>query len=228
MHVCLIDDDPRLLETLQRGFHDLNHTCEVFSSPEEGLARLTGTDVEEPDVLLLDVMMPRVSGWEILERIRATGRKTPALYLTARQEVEDRVHGLELGADDYVIKPFAFTELMARIRAVLRRHGYQEAIEIGPLIIHRNRPKVECAGRQVEVSPREHAFLELLASHPGETFSRTDLLQKLWDLHFDPGTNIVEVLVARLRRKLGTGGSGIIETVIRQGYRISLPEEPTE
>ncbi|MFT6110935.1 MAG: DNA-binding response OmpR family regulator [Planctomycetota bacterium] len=223
MHVCLIDDDPRLLETLQRGFHDLNHTCEVFSSPEEGLARLMAKGEEEPDVLLLDVMMPRISGWEILERIRAAGRKTPALYLTARQEVEDRVHGLELGADDYVIKPFAFTELMARIRAVLRRHGYQDAIVLGELTIHRNRPKIEWAGRQVEASPREHAFLELLAASAGTTFSRTELLEKLWDLHFDPGTNIVEVLVARLRRKLGPEGAAMIETVIRQGYRMPVP-----
>ena len=119
----------------------------------------------------------------------------------------------------YVIKPFAIQELLARAEAVLRRHGHKEPLIAGELVIHRNQPRVEFAGRKVETSLREHAFLELLASAPDHVFSKEELLKRLWEIEFDPQTNVVEVSVARLRRKLGKRGASYIETVINQGYR---------
>lgn len=226
MHLFLLDDDARLVATLRRGFEEAGHRCEAFQSPEEGLDRLLAPGAEEPDLLLLDVMMPSLSGWDVLERLREANVKTPAIFLTARQAIEDRVHGLELGADDYVIKPFAFAELNARIQAVMRRHGYREPISVGPLTVVRNRQRVEIHGKTLEVSPREHAFLELLAESPDRVFTRAELLEKLWEIQFDPGTNVVDVLVARLRRKLGPERSRWIETVVGQGYRLGDLEAP--
>lgn len=220
MHLFLLDDDARLVATLRRGFEEAGHRCEAFQSPEDGLKRLLTPGAPEPDLLLLDVMMPHLSGWEVLTRLREANMKTPAIFLTARQAIEDRVHGLEIGADDYVIKPFAFTELTARIQAVMRRHGYREPIEIGALTVARNRQRVEIHGKPLEVSPREHGFLELLAENPARVFTRAELLEKLWDIQFDPGTNVVDVLVARLRRKLGPESSRWIETVVGEGYRL--------
>ena len=220
MHLFLLDDDPKLVATLRRGFEEAGHRCEAFESAEAGLERLLHADSEEPDLLLLDVMMPGLSGWDVLERLRKANIRTPAIFLTARQAIEDRVHGLEIGADDYVIKPFAFSELSARIQAVLRRHGYQEPIEIGPLTVARNRQRIEIDGKTLEVSPREHGFIELLAENPDKIFTRAELLAKLWEIEFDPGTNVVDVLVARLRRKLGPDRTRWIETVVGQGYRL--------
>lgn len=220
MHLCLIDDDARLIATLKRGLEESGHVCESFQSSEEGLARLLDKEKDAPDLLLLDVMMPGLSGWDLLQSLREANVKTPAIYLSARQAIEDRVHGLEIGADDYVIKPFAFSELLARIQAVLRRNGYREPLEHGPLRVHRSKARIEVDGKRIEVSPREHAFLQLVAESPGETFTRADLLRKLWEIDHDPGTNVVDVLVARLRRKLGSARSGLIETVVGKGYRL--------
>ncbi len=220
MHLFLLDDDAKLIDSLKRGFEEAGHRCEAFQSSQEGLRRLLSPDSEEPDLLLLDVMMPELTGWDVLKRLREANIRTPAIFLTARQAIEDRVHGLEIGADDYVIKPFAFAELSARIQAVLRRHGYQEPIEVGPLTVVRNRPRVLIHGAPLEVSAREHGFLELLAESPARVFTRAELLEKLWDIQFDPGTNVVDVLVARLRRKLGPDRSRWIETVVGEGYRL--------
>jgi len=225
MHFCLIDDDPHLLTTLEKGLGELGHECETFQSSRLGLERMLDKALPEPDVLLLDVMMPELDGWEFLAELRAAGRNTAVIYVTARRDVDDRVHGLMLSADDYVIKPFALKELLARALAVVRRRGYQEPLRWGDLVIHRHRPRVELGGRAIEVSEREHAFLELLAAAPGRTFSRPELLQRLWEINFDPQTNVVEVLVARLRRKLGPDAASLIATVIGEGYRFVAPSE---
>ncbi len=220
MDVCLIDDDPRLLATLRRGFTEQGHLCETFASSELGLQRILDTSQAPYDVLLLDVTMPALNGWELLAKIREQHVDVPTLFLTARQDVEDRVRGLDLGADDYIVKPFEFAELTARIRAVLRRHGHREPLVAGLLVIGRATATVTLDGRDVHVSAREHAFLELLASNPEQTFSRSDLLEQLWSIRFDPGTNVVDVLVARLRRKLGPRGAALIQTVVGTGYRM--------
>jgi DNA-binding response OmpR family regulator len=181
---------------------------------------LLDRSLPEPDVLLLDVLMPEMDGWTLLERLRAAGRRLPVLFLTAKRDVDDRVRGLEASADDYVVKPFAFKELLARLGAVLRRRGHREPTVHGDLVVHHNRPRVECGGRDVEVTLREHAFLELLVDHPGRVFTRQELLHHLWEIDFDPQTNMVEVFVARLRRKLGAEGGRLVETVVRGGYRL--------
>ena len=219
MHFCLIDDDPRFLVKLQEGLVELGHEAEAFQSSAEGLGRLLAKGQFQPDVLLLDVMMPDLDGWEVLARYRAAGGKTAVIFVTGRSEVDDRVRGLMLSADDYVIKPFDLRELLARATTVVRRQGYEEPIDMDGLVVYRNKPRVEFEGRRIEVSHREHAFLELLCSTPGHVYSREVLLAKLWDIHFDPQTNVVEVLVARTRKKLGAQASGVIETVVGQGDR---------
>lgn len=225
MHFCLIDDDPHLLATLEKGLTELGHACEVFQSSPEGLQRMLDPSRPEPDVLLLDVMMPDLDGWDLLSRFREGGGKTAVIYITARSDVDDRVRGLTLSADDYMIKPFALRELLARAATIMRRQGYSEPIRKGGLLVFRHKPRVEYDGRPVEVSQREHAFLELLFSEPSRVFSRQELLRRLWEINFDPQTNVVEVLVARTRRKLGPEAAQMIETVIGEGYRLRSLEE---
>jgi DNA-binding response OmpR family regulator len=221
MHLCLIDDDAALLATLSRGLSELGHECETFTSTTAGVERLLLPGSARPDVLLLDVMMPDLDGWEALARLRAGGFDAPVIYLSARREVDDRVRGLDLGADDYMVKPFALMELVARINAVVRRRGQRAPFTIGGLVVHRDRPRVEVDGRTLDTSLREHAFLELLCSEPERVFSKAELLHELWEIDFDPRTNVVEVFVARLRRKLGPTCSGLVETVVREGYRLA-------
>lgn len=221
MHLYLVDDDPKLRSTLKRGFEDSGFRCETFPGPKEVLEVLLDKSSEGPDIILLDVMMPEMDGWDLLKRLRAEGILIPTIFLTARQEVDERVRGLELGADDYVIKPFAFKELLARIQAVLRRHGVHEPVCVGDLTINPDRNHVEYLGRRVETSEKEHHLLLALSSEPGRVFSRTELLSRVWEIEFDPGTNIVDVLVARLRRKLAPHGSRVIQTIVGEGYRLS-------
>ncbi|MFT7484610.1 MAG: DNA-binding response OmpR family regulator [Candidatus Paceibacteria bacterium] len=220
MHIYLVDDDPKLLRTLKRGFEDSGYRCDTFPGPEEVLALLLDKGAVQPDVVLLDVMMPGTDGWDLLKRLRAEGIGIPTIFLTARQEVDERVRGLELGADDYVIKPFAFKELLARIHAVLRRHGVHEPLVVGELIVRPDRNRVEYLGRQIETSDKEHELLVALAKAPGRVFSRAELLKLVWQIEFDPGTNIVDVMIARLRRKLAPHGTKLIETVFGEGYRL--------
>ena len=220
MHFCLIDDDPHLLETLQRGLVELGHECETYQSSVEGLARMLDTKKFEPDVLLLDVMMPEMDGWEVLAKLREAGMRTAVIYVSARRDVDDRVRGLMLTADDYVVKPFALKELLARAESVLRRKGYQEPVSIEGLVIYRTRHRVEYKGRVVDLSAREYGLLELLASDAGRVWTRPELLKRLWDMDFDPQTNVVEVLVARMRRRLGPEASKLVETVVGEGYRL--------
>jgi DNA-binding response OmpR family regulator len=223
MHICLIDDDPRLLATLGQGLTELGHQCETFQSSTAGLTRLCDRSKAEPEVLLLDVMMPELDGWTVLKRLREHGVRMPVLFLTACRDIDDRVRGLDASADDYVVKPFAFKELLARIQAVLRRNRHREPLVVEQLVVHRDRPRVEYAGRSIDATGRDHAFLELLAESPGRVYSRQELLKRLWEIDFDPQTNVVEVFVARLRRKLGAQGARLIATVVREGYRLEIP-----
>jgi two-component system copper resistance phosphate regulon response regulator CusR len=219
MHLVLVDDDPKLRRTLQQGFEDLGHSCETFEAAEPALLRLRDPDAERPDVVLLDVMLPGIDGWEMLQRLRDGGEPVPVLYLTARQGIDERVRGLELGADDYVVKPFEFPELLARVQAVLRRRSGRAPIIVGPLVLDLDGRRAHVAGRRLELGDKEFRLLVTLASEPGRVFDRPELLRRVWELEFDPGTNVVDVLVARLRRKL-TPHQGIIQTVAGRGYRI--------
>jgi DNA-binding response OmpR family regulator len=219
MHVLLVDDDPKLCRTLQRGFQELGHDCETFESGELALARVRDPDSRRPDVVLLDVMLPGIDGWETLQRLRDGGEPVPVIYLTARHAVDERIRGLELGADDYVIKPFEFPELLARVQAVLRRRTGRAPIVLGDLVLDLDVRRASIGGRRLELGDKEFRMLATLAGEPGRVFDRPELLRRVWELEFDPGTNVVDVLVARLRRKLAPH-QNTIQTIAGRGYRI--------
>jgi DNA-binding response OmpR family regulator len=199
-------------------------SVDVAADGEDGLHLAT----HEPyDLVILDIMLPVHPGDEILRRMRAAGIATPALFLTARDSLADRVAGLDLGADDYVVKPFEFSELLARIRAVLRRaRGAAEPeLAVGDLVIDPARHTVTRGGERVDLLPREYALLEYLARHAGEVCSRTKILEHVWSMDFDTLSNVVDVHINHLRRKLDRGGAPpLIHTVRGVGY--VLEERP--
>ncbi len=223
MKVLVVDDDVRLLETLAKGLAAsgiATRTAEGVDAALELLEREDGFDL-----ILLDVMMPGRPGWELLESLRGAGDETPVLFVTARDAVEERVRGLELGADDYIIKPFALAELLARMNAVVRRRRALPTLRVGELSIDLAHHRVERAGELVELTPREFELLCALAEEPSRVHTREELLRKVWGMDFDPGSNVVDVHVGRLRRKVDRRGAPLIRTVIGEGYRLSVPEE---
>ena len=164
------------------------------------------------NLVLLDVMMPNQDGWQLLERLRAGGDETPAIFLTARSSVDERIKGLEIGADDYIIKPFAFAELMARIDAVLRRQSAKTALKFGPLSVDLVSRTVSIGSKAFELAAKEFSLLVELVKAGGEVVSRADLLELVWKIDFDPETNVVDVYIARLRRRLQPEGAKLIHT----------------
>lgn len=179
------------------------------------------------DVILLDVALPGESGWDFLDSLRDSGNTTPVIFLTGSRALEERVRGLRLGADDYVVKPFETDELMARIEVVLRRQPASE-LEVGDLMIDLKRRLVQSGDRRIELSPRGFDLLRELAEARGRALSKDELLRRVWDIEFDPGTNVVEVQVARLRKKLQDHGASRIETVMGKGYRLMHEPQPSE
>jgi two-component system copper resistance phosphate regulon response regulator CusR len=172
-------------------------------------------------VALLDVMMGGRSGWELLEEMRARGHDMPVLFVTAKHAVDDRVRGLRLGADDYVLKPFEFEELIARIEAVLRRRRALPVLEAHDVRIDLAHRTVERDGRRVDLSPKEFDLLLALVEAQGRVLSRAELLKRVWGIEFDPQTNVVDTAVARLRKRLDRGVEPLILTVVGEGYRIA-------
>jgi DNA-binding response OmpR family regulator len=173
-------------------------------------------------MILLDVMMPVKDGWEFLHDLREKGRETPVIFVTARDAVEERVKGLRLGADDYIIKPFAFDELLARIDAVIRRRSALAPMSYGDLELDLARRAVKRGGEQVELSPREFDLLRTLMANHDKVLTRAKLLHEVWGIDFDPETNVVDVHVARLRRKVDRRGPPLIQTVRGEGYMLAL------
>ncbi len=224
MRLLIVDDDPKFRGYLSRGLIDSGMGCAEAAGGVEALALLDDPRADPFDLILLDVMMPGQSGWELLSELRGRGSSIPVIFVTARDAVEERVRGLRLGADDYVIKPFSFDELLARIDAVLRRREARETLVVGELEIDLIGRRVELSEQPVDVSPKELDLLCALARARGRVLSRAELLEQVWGIAFEPGTNVVDVHVARLRRKLNARGSPLIETVIGEGYR--LPHRP--
>jgi two-component system copper resistance phosphate regulon response regulator CusR len=192
----------------------------------DGAEGLILAQEENYDVIVLDVMLPTMDGWTVVRNLRQT-KATPVIFLTARDDVADRVRGLELGADDYLVKPFAFVELLARVRTLARRGPLRESdlISLGDLEIDVTRRKVRRAGRRIELTPREFALLQLLARLHGEVLSRTQIASYVWDMNFDSDTNVVEVAIRRLRAKIDDDFDvKLIQTVRGVGYVINTQE----
>ena len=201
MHILVIEDEAKTAAYLQRGLSENGFVVDTASRGDEGL-HLAQT--QSYDLFVLDVMLPERDGWSILGEIRRSGKQTPVLFLTARDAVQDRVKGLELGADDYLVKPFAFVELLARVRTLLRRNPSRspERLHCADLEIDLLRHKVTRGGKTLDLTPKEFLLLSLLARRAGEILSRTVIAEQVWDISFDTGTNTVDVAVRRLRRKV--------------------------
>lgn len=220
MKVLIIDDDEGMRRYIQRVLAKQGIDGIAVGSPSE--ARITRQEHSEVDLILLDISMPGQSGWEYLQEMRDAGDETSVIFLTAHHTVEERVKGLRMGADDYILKPFETPELLARIEAVVRRRQSLPVLAVGDLRIDLARRIVERGGSRIEVTPREFAVLGELAQARGEVLSKSELLKRVWEIDFDPGTKVVEVQVARLRRKLDSGEpSSVIETVVGEGYRMA-------
>jgi DNA-binding response OmpR family regulator len=218
VHILVIEDEPAIADFVQRGLTAEGYEVETVHDGVEGERRAQ----EDFDLIILDVMLPGRDGLEILRGLRAAGRSTPVIMLTARGEINDRVSGLDAGATDYLVKPFAFSELAARVRTHLRnRSTAPTVLRVGQLELDRLGRRVLNAGQAVALSPRELDLLGYFMAHPGRVLSRERLLSAVWGYDFDPKTNVVEVYVGYLRRKLTAGGEASpIETVRSVGYRL--------
>ena len=224
MKVLVIEDDRKVAGFIEQGLREEGYAVDVAQDGDEGTML---AHVYDYDVILLDVMMPKKSGLQVAAELRREGRGTPILMLTARDATEDVVRGLNAGADDYLTKPFKFDELLARVRALVRRGGAgrTEVLAYGPIEMDRLKHKVRVKGKSLELSPKEFHLLEHFLLRPQEVVRRTELLEKVWDMHFDPESNVVDVHVGNLRRKLKRAAEAdLIHTVCGVGFRLQTPE----
>lgn len=215
--ILVAEDEPRLASFVARGFEKQGFVVDACHRGDEALELATTRDY---DALVLDVMMPGLDGLSVLRQLREGGNAVPALILSARGAAEERVEGLNVGADDYLAKPFHLDELVARVHALVRRASGQSMniLKAGPLELNLLDREVKAGGEVVELTSREFALLGCLMRSAGEVFTRSQLCERVWNYHHDPGTNVVDVCVQRLRKKLGSGGEWI-ETVRGIGYR---------
>ncbi|MBN3755010.1 heavy metal response regulator transcription factor [Paraburkholderia sp. Tr-20389] len=223
MRILVIEDEPKTAAYLKKGLEESGYSVEVANDGSHGLIL---AQEEDYDVIILDVMLPWMDGWTVVKTLRAT-RATPVLFLTARDDVNDRVRGLELGADDYLVKPFAFVELLARVRTLARRGPPRESelIRIGDLEMDINRRRVKRGTTRIDLTPREFSLLQLLARRHGEVLSRTQIASYVWDMNFDSDTNVVEVAIRRLRSKVDDNFPvKLIHTVRGVGYVLEIKE----
>ncbi len=218
MHILIIEDDKKTAAYLRKGLSENGFVVDVAYQGVDGLhLAQTGNH----DLIILDVTIPERDGWSVIKEVRRSGKQTPLLFLTARDSVQDRVKGLELGADDYLVKPFAFSELLARVHSILRRRPTQqpEILCIAGLEIDLLRHKATRDGKRLDLTPKEFALLSLLARRTGEVLSRTLISEQVWDMNFDSDTNVVDVAVRRLRRKMDDPfDKKLIHTVRGVGY----------
>jgi two-component system copper resistance phosphate regulon response regulator CusR len=218
MKILIVEDEARTGDYLRQGLAEAGFSVDLARDGIDGMHEaLTGAH----DLVVLDVNLPGLDGWQVLKALRAAGRDVPVLFLTARDQVEDRVRGLELGADDYLVKPFAFTELLARVRTLLRRGRPRESglLALADLELDTLRRRATRAGRRIDLTAKEFALLELFLRRPGEVLSRTFIASQVWDMNFDSDTNVVEVAIRRLRAKVDDDFAGkLIHTVRGMGY----------
>jgi len=223
MHLLVVEDDRSLADLLRRGLTQERHVVDVAHDGAEGLER---AESGAYDALILDLMLPGIDGLEIARRLRADRNAVPILMLTARDALHDRLKGFDAGADDYLPKPFAFEELRARLRAIMRRAGTRTPAEddrltVGDLVLDLRAHEATRAGRTLDLSPKEFALLEYLMRHPGQVMSRTLILERVWDYGFDSFANVVDATIRRLRKEVDEDfAQPLIHTVRGVGYKI--------
>lgn len=221
MRVLLVEDEPGIAQFIRQGLNETGYAVDVAKDGQEGLDYALAA---EYDVIVLDIMLPQMDGLMMLRSLRSHGLKTPVLLLTARNEVEDRVKGLDAGADDYLFKPFAFPELLARLRALLRRPPLQldTILRIADLEMDVANWQVRRAGKLIDLSPREFTLLEYLMRHPRQVLTRSQITEHIWNFDFYGDSNVVDVYIGYLRRKIDRGfDQPLLHTVRGVGYRLS-------
>lgn len=224
MRILLLEDDKRTAEYVVRGLAEAGHTCDLLADGRDALFAATR---HAYDVIVADRMVPGLDGLSVIKSARAAGVKTPVIFLTSVGGVDDRVEGLEAGGDDYLVKPFAFSELLARVHALGRRPPSQEQkslLRVADLEMDLIKREVTRAGELIDLQPREFRLLELLLRNEGRVITRTMLLERVWDLHFDPKTSVVETHISRLRAKIDRPfGAQLLHTVRNTGYTLHAP-----
>ena len=219
MKILVVEDEPKTGTYLKQGLVEAGFVVDLATNGVDGL-HLAST--ESYELAILDVMLPGIDGWQVLQGMRRAGKEMPVLFLTARDQVEDRVKGLELGADDYLVKPFAFSELLARIRTLLRRGAKvkdAEFLRVADLELDLLRRRVTRAGKRIDLTAKEFVLLELLLRRQGEVLPRSLIASQVWDMNFDSDTNVIEVAVRRLRAKVDDDFEPrLIRTVRGMGY----------
>ncbi len=226
MKLLIVEDEPKTGNYLRQGLIEAGYVVDLASNGVDGL-HLAGSG--EYQLVILDVMLPGLDGWTVLSRLREAGWQVPVLFLTARSSIADRVQGLELGADDYLGKPFAFAELLARVRTLLRRGQavpQAERIVIADLVVDTQRRRVERGGQRIALSQKEYTLLELLARRRGEVLPRSLIASQVWDMNFDSDTNVIDVAIRRLRAKIDDDfDAKLIVTVRGMGYVLEAPDD---
>jgi two-component system OmpR family response regulator len=221
MRLLIVEDDAEAGEAMARGLADAGHECEVVADGEAGLAAARAGRF---DVMIVDRMTPRLDGVSMVEALRREADQTPVLFLSALGEIAHRVEGLKAGGDDYLVKPYALAELLARVEALARRRetgSIQTRLRVGELEMDLIGREVRRGGQEIELQPREFQLLEFLMRHAGQSVTRTMLLEKVWEYHFDPQTNVIDVHISRLRSKIDKGFERpMLQTVRGAGYRL--------
>ena len=229
MHTLVIEDDTDTASYIAKGLKQHGHTVDQSNDGKDGLFMALE---EEYDIIILDRMLPGLDGLSILKTLRSAGCRTPVIILSALGEVDDRVQGLKAGGDDYLVKPFAFAELLARIEVLMRRGDMKpddSRLKVADLELDRLTHRVKRAGQSIDLQPREYQILEYLMRHAGQIVTRTMLLENVWDYHFDPQTNIIDVHISRLRNKIDKGFEPpLLQTVRGAGYCLREPAADTE
>lgn len=224
MKLLIVEDEAKLGDYLRQGLTEAGFVVDLARNGFDGHHLAMAGDY---DLIILDVLLPDLDGWRILRALREAGRKVPVLFLTARDSVEDRVKGLDLGADDYLVKPFAFAELLARVRTLLRRGAMgatEPTLQVADLELDLMRRRVTRAGQRIQLTAKEFALLELLVRHRDEVLPRSLIASQVWDMNFDSDTNVIDVAIRRLRAKIDDAFElKLIHTIRGMGYMLEAP-----